>query len=54
MSELKRISQTFLSDKLSCTVIIPIDLARKHGLEKPANIIFEDSEDGILIKKVQV
>lgn len=50
----KKVTHTFLSGKLSATIIIPIDTARKYGLDKPANVIVEEREDGILIKKVEI
>jgi hypothetical protein len=52
--KLKRISQTYLSGGLSCTVVIPIDLARKYHIDKPANVTFEESNQGILIKRVDI
>ena len=33
---MKEITKSFLSGKLSATLIIPIDIARKYGLERPA------------------
>ena len=50
----KKVSHVFLSGKLSATLIIPIDIARKHGLDKPANVIVEETENGILVKKVDI
>lgn len=50
----KRVTHTFLSGKLSATVIIPIDIARKHGLDQPSNVVVEETKDGILIKKLEV
>lgn len=44
----------FLSGKLSSTIIIPIDTARKYGLDKPSNVVVEEREDGILIKPVEI
>ena len=52
MTEFKRISHTFLSGRLSATLIIPIDIARKYGMEKPTNVVVEERDEGILIKKV--
>ena len=54
MTEFKRISHTFLSGRLSATLIIPIDIARKYGMEKPTNVVVEERDEGILIKKVQI
>lgn len=52
MSERKSITHTFISGKLSSTLIIPINVARRYGLDKPANVVVEERNDGILIKKL--
>ena len=54
MSELKKLTHVFLSGKLSATLIIPISIARKYGLDRPSHVIVEEREDGILIKKVEI
>jgi hypothetical protein len=54
MSEFKKITHIFLSGKLSSTLIIPIDIARKKGLDKPTNVIVEEMDDGIFIKKLEI
>jgi hypothetical protein len=54
MNEFKKVIHTFLSGRLSATLIIPIDTARKYGLDKPANVIVEERDEGILIKKLQI
>ena len=54
MSELKRVTHTFLSGRLSATLIIPIDTARKYGLDRPANVVVEEKDDGILIRKLEI
>ena len=54
MTEVKKITHTFLSGKLSSTLIIPINIARKQGLDKPTNVIVEEMNDGILIRKLEV
>jgi hypothetical protein len=54
MSDLKKITHTFLSGRLSATLIIPIETARKYGLHEPVNVIVEEREDGILIKKLEI
>jgi hypothetical protein len=50
----KKIKSTFLSGKLSATIVIPIDIARKHGLNRPSEVIVEDTEHGILIRKIDM
>ena len=54
MSEFKKITHVFLSGKLSSTLIIPIDIARKKGLDKPTNVVVEERVDGVFIKKLGV
>ena len=51
---LKKITHTFLSGKVSATVILPIDIARKYGLDKPSNVVVEEIEEGILIRRIDV
>lgn len=54
MSDIKKVTHTFLSGKLSATLVIPIDTARKYGLERPANVVVEEKDDGILIRKLEI
>lgn len=44
----------YLSGELSATVVIPINLARKYKIDKPANIIIEDNGNGVLIRKLEI
>ena len=55
MSDYKRnLTHTFLSGKLSSTIIIPIDIARKYGMDKPVNVLVEETKEGILLKKLDL
>ncbi len=54
MNEYKKITHTFLSGRLSTTLIIPIDIARKYGIDKPANVVVEERDEGIMIRKLQI
>jgi len=54
MSFSKKITSTFLSGKLSATIVIPIDIARKHGLDRPSEVIVEEIDAGILIRKINL
>jgi hypothetical protein len=54
ISDRREITKIFLSGRLSATLIIPIDMARRHGLEKPSHVVVEESPDGILIKKLEL
>ena len=33
---------------------IPIEMARRHGLEKPSHVVVEERQEGILIKKLEL
>ncbi|MDP9288104.1 MAG: hypothetical protein M3P08_07895 [Thermoproteota archaeon] len=46
-------TKTFLSGKLSATLIIPIEMARRRGLEEPSHIVVEERSDGILIRRFE-
>lgn len=48
--KLKEITHTFVSGKLSTAIIIPKNIARKYKIDKPTNVIVEETENGILIK----
>jgi hypothetical protein len=50
----KEVTKTFLSGKLSATLIIPIDIARKYGFEKPSHVVVEEKKEGILIRKLEI
>ncbi|MGC2383667.1 MAG: AbrB/MazE/SpoVT family DNA-binding domain-containing protein [Nitrososphaeraceae archaeon] len=54
MSVRKEITKTFLSGKLSATLIIPIEIARRHGLQQPSQVIVVETDDGILIRKLDL
>jgi hypothetical protein len=50
----KKIASIFISNGISSTVIIPIDLARKYNIDRPSHVTIEDTQNGILIKKLEV
>ena len=50
----KRISKTWISGQNSCTLVIPKSIAKSYGLEEPANVIVEATEQGILIRKLDL
>ena len=35
-------------------MIIPIQTARRYGLDKPAHVVVEEMEEGILIRKLKL
>ena len=50
----KKIASIFISNGISSTVIIPIQLARKHAIDRPSHVTIEDTQEGILIKKLEL
>ena len=54
MPNSKKITSTFLSDRLSATLVIPIEITRRRGLDKPSEVIVEETENGILIRKLNL
>jgi hypothetical protein len=50
----KEISKIFLLNKVSATLIIPLEIAKRHGLNEPAHVIVEEVEDGILIRRLSI
>ena len=54
MPKLKNITHTYVTGKFSTTLIIPIEIARKYGIDKPSNVIVEGTDGGILIRKLEV
>lgn len=54
MSETKEISKIFLINRISATLIIPIAIARRHELDKPSHVVVEETDKGILIRKLKL
>jgi hypothetical protein len=50
----KEITKTWLTGQKSCTLIIPREIARRHGLEEPSHVLVEETPQGIMIRKLQV
>lgn len=50
----KRVTRTFMSGKVSCTLVIPIAIARKYGLDKPSNAVVEETKNGILLRRLDL
>jgi bifunctional DNA-binding transcriptional regulator/antitoxin component of YhaV-PrlF toxin-antitoxin module len=48
------ISKIFLTNRISATLIIPIEMARKHGLNEPSHVVVEERPEGILIRKLEL
>jgi bifunctional DNA-binding transcriptional regulator/antitoxin component of YhaV-PrlF toxin-antitoxin module len=51
---MKEITKTFLSGKLSATLIIPIETARRYGLDQPSHVVVEERDEGILIRRIEL
>jgi hypothetical protein len=54
ISKEKEVTKTFLTGKVSATLIIPIEMARKHGLEKPSHVVVEEMGEGLLIRRLKI
>jgi hypothetical protein len=50
----RKIVPIFISNGISATVIIPIEFARKYAIDRPSHVTIEDTQNGILIKKLEV
>lgn len=50
----KKITTTFLSGTTSCTLIIAKEIAKKYGIDEPSHVVVEGTEEGILIRKLEV
>jgi hypothetical protein len=51
---LRKIQHTWISSKNAVTMIIGKEFAEKHGLTEPADVLVEDTPNGILIRKINV
>jgi hypothetical protein len=50
----KEIMKTWLTGNRSCTLILPLSVAKEYGLEKPSHVVVEGTAEGILIKKLEI
>ena len=50
----KEISKIWLHNNISASLIIPVEIARKHNLTKGNHVIVEDTDEGILIRKLDL
>jgi hypothetical protein len=50
----KKITSIFLTGKVSATMVIPIETARKYGLADGSHVIVEEVPSGILIRKLEI
>jgi hypothetical protein len=54
MSEIKEVKKIFLSGKISATLVIPVEMARRHGLEDHQHVVLEEKPEGILIRRLEI
>jgi len=50
MNDNQRIRFTYLTGKLSATLISPIEIATEHGLTKASHVTIEETDNGHLLK----
>lgn len=50
----KKITSIFLTGKVSATMVIPIDIARRYGLGDGSHVIVEEVPSGILLRKIEI
>jgi hypothetical protein len=48
----KGVAKIFLTNKISATLIIPIGTAKKYGLTESSHVVVEETDKGILIRKL--
>jgi hypothetical protein len=48
------IVKTWLTGQHSCTLIVPRSFAKRYGLDEPSHVIVEGTNNGILIRKLEV
>ena len=54
MLETKQVTKTYLSGTHSCVLVIPKDIARKYKIDTPSHVVIEPTDQGILIKKLDI
>jgi len=54
MQENHKIRFTYLIGKISATLVIPLEIATRNGLNKPSEVTVEQTTAGILIKRKKV
>jgi len=54
MHKENEVTHTFLTGKVSCTLIIKKELAQDYGLTEPSHVVLERRPEVILIKKLEI
>jgi len=49
----KEIMKTWMTGQNSCTLIIPKVIASRYGLTQPSHVVLEETDKGILIRKLE-
>ncbi len=50
----KKVTNIFLTGRVSATMVIPIETARRYGLVEGSHVVIEEASDGILIRKLDL
>jgi hypothetical protein len=50
----KKVTSIFLTGKVSATMVIPIETARKYGLEEGTHVILQETPEGILLRRLEI
>jgi hypothetical protein len=50
----KKIGSIFISNGIYSTLVIPKELAKKYAIDRPSHVTIEDTQEGILIKKLEI
>ena len=53
-TERKRVTSIFTSGKVSATMVIPIETARKYRLEEGTHVILQETPEGILLRRLDI
>lgn len=51
---IKDVTTTFVSGKTSCTLIIAKEIAKKYGIDEPSHVVVEGTDEGILIRRIEI
>lgn len=50
----REVTKIWLHNNVSASLIIPVEIARKHNLTKGNHVVVEDTDEGILIRKLDI
>jgi hypothetical protein len=50
----KEITKTYLTGTHSCVLVIPKGIARKYKIDNPSHVVVEGTDEGILIKRLEI